>query len=194
MHPSALFVPFLFVASVYGLTITSPKDGSQINPTSGSTIVSWTAVSTDPSSFELLLIDPTQKITKVLAASVETSANSFTVQNSALSAGNNWTINAMSLANSATNDAGGAILAQSGAFNVTTSTAATSGAATPTTMSTVAGAATTAAGASGTDGTATGVMGSATALNPTATNGAFGMFQVSGALVALAVVAHTFML
>ncbi|KAG8862218.1 hypothetical protein FRB96_001797 [Tulasnella sp. 330] len=194
MHPSALLVPFIFAASVCGITVTAPAALAQLSP-SESTTVTWTSVSSDPTSFEMELIDPTQKVTHVLAATVQTSAGSLVV--SGLPTGFNWTINFLSLPDTANNQQGGGILAQSGVFNVTTgATGATSSGLFPTTMSTVAAAtATPAAGATATDATGTGVIsGSATALNPTVTNGALGVFQVSGALTALAIAAHAFML
>ncbi|KAG8862217.1 hypothetical protein FRB96_001796 [Tulasnella sp. 330] len=197
MHISALLVPFVFVASAWGLSISSPTAGTQIGET-GTTLVSWSSVSTDPSNFELVCVDPTQKIRIVLAASVPTTSKSFTVQNTALSLGDNWTINAYSLPDSATGDKGGAILAQSGTFDVTvagtSTTALTSTTVLPTTMSTVAMASTVMpSAATVTDATATGVAtGTGTALNPT--SGALGVFQISGTLMALVAVAHAFML
>jgi hypothetical protein len=194
MHPSALLVPFIFAASVCGITVTAPAELAQLSP-SASTTVTWTSVSSDPTSFEMQLVDPTQKITHVLAATVQTSAGSLVV--SSLPTGFNWTIDFLSLPDAANNQQGGGILAQSGVFNVTTgATGATSSGVFPTTMSTAAVATVTpAVGATATDATGTGVIsGSATALNPTAASGALGVFQVSGTLMALAAVAHAIML
>jgi len=205
MHSSALFVALSFVASVYALSITAPADGSIVSPT-GSITCSWTSVSTDPSSFEIEYIDPTQKISKVVAASVSTSSGSIVLSapTGGWPIGNNWTLRALSLPTS--NDAGGGILSQSGNFNVTST--GTTGAATaatgavPTTMvvSTTAAVvgATTAVAATVTaagDATGTGTIGgSATALNPTGTSGALGLFQISGTLLAFVFAAHAFMM
>ncbi|KAG8990459.1 hypothetical protein FRB94_000289 [Tulasnella sp. JGI-2019a] len=198
MHSSALLVAFSFLASVYSLAITAPADGAVVSAT-GSITCSWTSVASDPTSFEIEYIDPTQKISKVVAATVTTSARSIVLSapSGGWPLGNNWTLRALSLPT--TNDAGGGILSQSGNFNIT-STGATTGAV-PTTMSgasTIAAATTAVTGATTTvaaDATGTGTIGaSATALNPTGTSGALGLFQVSGTLLAFVFAAHAFMM
>jgi len=197
MHSSALFVALSFLASVYALSITAPADGS-VFATSAAITCSWSSVASDPTSFEIEYIDPTQKISKIVAATVSTSAHSIVLSapSGGWPTGNNWTLRALSLPT--TSDAGGGILSQSGNYNIT-STGATTGAA-PTTMSGMTVSTTPAVVATGTatvagDATGTGTIGgSATALNPTGTSGALGLFKVSGTLLAFVFAAHAFVM
>jgi hypothetical protein len=192
MHFSAFVVALASAAYVSGLQITGPVTGTTLS-TSGNTDVTWTSVSTDPTDFELELVSADQLTKKVLVASVETSAGSYSVPNSDFDLGINFTINAISLP--ATNFVGGGILAQSGVFNVTSTGATTTSGVVPTTMTGLTTSTTTAVTTTSTGSAVTGtISGSSTALNPVATGGALGVFQVSGTLMALAVVAHAFML
>jgi len=198
MHSSVAFA-FSLVASALAITVTAPGSNSLWSE-NGSQTVSWTSVSTDQSSFDIVFANPSYSINDTLASDVSTSLGTYTVNPpngaSFWDPGNGYRINLMY---------NGAILAQSGNFNIsatggssagsisTTSTSSTS--VHPTTISglvTVV-ATTTAATATGTGATAVGS--SSSDLNPTgAASGAADFFKVSGALVAVAAAAHALIL
>jgi len=183
---ATLFAALPLVSSVLGLAVTSPTAGQSYAPNAPITL-SWSSVESDKTSFEAILIDPTQKLVTVLDQSIPVTPGSpgsivLDAPASGWPVGVNWTIDAMS-----TGSASG-ILAQSGQFDISTTGASVS-AQIPTTLS---GMSTVAVTASQTTEAAT--ITSAQSLNPTGTSGALGFFQMSGTLVTLVVVMHAFML
>jgi len=108
-------------AAAAALQITSPGDGAQVDLTK-SNDVEWTSVNTDPSTFNLVLVNnavfPTVQIS--VAQGVQTSAGSYSISGiKGVSAGNGYQINFVSTTNSG-------ILAQSQQFTVVSSGSATS--------------------------------------------------------------------
>jgi len=191
----AAFSALSFVASALAISVTFPSQGSTWSATGPNTLT-WTSVSSDPTTFRVVIVDPTQKIQTELAASVNTALHTLSVQapSSGFPIGNNWTVDLMGTDQSG-NPSG--ILAQSSTFNITSasingipgSSTLSASNAVPTTMSGIK--TSTSAGAAAT-ATGTNTVDSASAnLNPTGTpSGAVGFFQVSSALVALAAAAH----
>ncbi|KAL4735008.1 Ser-Thr-rich glycosyl-phosphatidyl-inositol-anchored membrane family-domain-containing protein [Aspergillus similis] len=102
--------------SVGALQVTQPEKGAEIDPSSSFT-VKWDSVSTDPSSFDLYLVNNAvyPSVEKKIASDVDTSDGSYTVDGvSGLENGGGYQINLFS--NSGHNTG---ILAQSEQFNVT---------------------------------------------------------------------------
>ncbi|KAL4976278.1 Ser-Thr-rich glycosyl-phosphatidyl-inositol-anchored membrane family-domain-containing protein [Aspergillus desertorum] len=122
--------------SVGALQVTQPEKGAEIDPSSSFT-VKWDYVSTDPSSFDLYLVNNAvyPSVEKKIASDVDTSDGSYTVDGiSGLENGGGYQINLFS--NSGHNTG---ILAQSEQFNVTgadNTSSSTSSTATPTSTST----------------------------------------------------------
>ncbi|KAL4996444.1 Ser-Thr-rich glycosyl-phosphatidyl-inositol-anchored membrane family-domain-containing protein [Aspergillus recurvatus] len=121
--------------SVGALQVTQPEKGAEVDPSSSFT-VKWDSVSTDPSAFDLYLVNNAvyPSIEKKIASDVDTSDGSYTVDGvSGLENGGGYQINLFS--NSGHNTG---ILAQSEQFNVTgadSSSSSTSSTATPTSTS-----------------------------------------------------------
>lgn len=104
------------VASALGLQITAPAEGSNLDLSTDNTI-SWASVSTDPSSFNIVLtnynVNPPVRIE--IAPNVETSTGSYDVSSvPGVTPGGNYRIN---LEGTSASNQG--ILAQSGQFVVT---------------------------------------------------------------------------
>ncbi|KAL4770218.1 Ser-Thr-rich glycosyl-phosphatidyl-inositol-anchored membrane family-domain-containing protein [Aspergillus nidulans var. acristatus] len=122
--------------SVGALQVTQPEKGAEIDPSSSFT-VKWDSVSTDPSSFDLYLVNNAvyPSVEKKIASDVDTSDGSYTVDGvSGLEHGGGYQINLFS--NSGHNTG---ILAQSEQFNVTgadSTSSSTSSTTTPTSTST----------------------------------------------------------
>ncbi|KAG8904024.1 hypothetical protein FRB99_002366 [Tulasnella sp. 403] len=187
------------VASSLAISVTSPKDGAIWN-INGPNTVSWSSVSTDPTAFRIVLVDPTYKVQQELAANVPTSSGSVVVQppSGGWPTGSKFQVNLMGTAN----DNPSGILAQSGSFTIgtpssslasTTSASLSVSQVIPTTLSGMS----TSQAIAGNPATATGqpTGTSATDLNPTGTgNGAVGLFKVSTTLLGLVAVAHAFIL
>ncbi|KAL4747425.1 Ser-Thr-rich glycosyl-phosphatidyl-inositol-anchored membrane family-domain-containing protein [Aspergillus terricola var. indicus] len=118
--------------SVGALQVTQPQKGAEIDPSSSFT-VKWDSVSTDPSSFDLYLVNNAvyPSVEKKIASDIDTSDGSITVDGvSGLENGGGYQINLFS--NSGHNTG---ILAQSEQFNVTgadSTSSSTSSSATPT--------------------------------------------------------------
>ncbi|CBF82983.1 hypothetical protein AN3310.2 [Aspergillus nidulans FGSC A4] len=121
--------------SVGALQVTEPEKGAEIDPSSSFT-VKWDSVSTDPSSFDLYLVNNAvyPSVEKKIASDVDTSEGSYTVDGvSGLENGGGYQINLFS--NSGHNTG---ILAQSEQFNVTgadSTSSSTSSTTTPTSTS-----------------------------------------------------------
>ncbi|KAL5049097.1 Ser-Thr-rich glycosyl-phosphatidyl-inositol-anchored membrane family-domain-containing protein [Aspergillus fruticulosus] len=124
-----------FAVSVGALQVTQPEKGAEIDPSSSFT-VKWDSVSTDPSSFDLYLVNNAvyPNVEKKIASDVDTSDGSYTVDGvSGLENGGGYQINLFSNSGHSTG-----ILAQSEQFNVTgadTTSSSTSSTATPTSTS-----------------------------------------------------------
>ncbi|RDW87071.1 GPI anchored serine-threonine rich family protein [Aspergillus mulundensis] len=119
--------------SVGALQVTQPEKGAEIDP-SDSFTVKWDSVSTDPSSFDLYLVNNAvyPSVEKKIASDVDTSDGSYIIDSiSGLEKAGGYQINLFS--NEAHNTG---ILAQSEQFNVTSSDTTSSSSATPTSTST----------------------------------------------------------
>jgi len=191
-----------FVASALAIQVTSPQTGADWTVV-GPNQVAWSSVNTDPTAFQIVLVNPDSSVTDNLAADVSTSLGSYTVTapSGGFPVGQMWRINLIPIPGST----GSGILAQSGYFNITSGSSTLSGTTTsgvaPSTLSGLSTATThattTTAAALTTPATGTSVVQStATDLNPTGKSGALGSFQVSGAAAFLALVAgvHAFVL
>ncbi|GKZ21930.1 hypothetical protein AbraIFM66951_007301 [Aspergillus brasiliensis] len=102
-------------AFVGALEVTSPKKGEDVD-LSGSFTVTWDSVSTDPSTFDLYLVNNAvyPSVEKKVASNVDTSKGSYTVSGlSGVTDGNGYQINFLS---TSTQNSG--ILAQSQQFTV----------------------------------------------------------------------------
>ncbi|KAL2820142.1 Ser-Thr-rich glycosyl-phosphatidyl-inositol-anchored membrane family-domain-containing protein [Aspergillus cavernicola] len=102
--------------SVGALSITEPKKGDEITPGSSFT-VKWDSVSTDPTSFDIYLVNNAvyPSVDEKIASDIDTSDGSYTVDGiSDLAAGHGYQINLFS-----NSDLNTGILAQSQQFNVT---------------------------------------------------------------------------
>jgi len=199
MRVASLFTSLSLLAAVQAITVTYPTTGATWSP-QGPNALTWSSVSSDPTDFEVVLVNPNFSVTQVLIAQQNTADGKASVQapSGGFPLGSMWRVNLMSIA---TTGQSSGILAQSGYFNITTatsSTGTTSGTASaslPTTMTgmtatTTAGSVSTPAGA-GTDGvTST----SEASLNPTGVSSASGFFQVSSGLLAVVAAVHAFAL
>lgn len=107
--------------SVAGLSVDEPKKGAEIDA-SGSFDVKWSSVDSDPSSFDLYLVNNAiyPSVNKKIATGIDTSKGSYTVKGVDVSAGHGYQINLLS---DSTQNTG--ILAQSQQFNVTGSSDST---------------------------------------------------------------------
>lgn len=156
----------LLATAAQAISITSPTNETTV--TAGVAIdITWSSVSTDPSSFEIVLQTPsTSSIsTTTITDDVETSAGSYSYTPSSDLEGENYRINFL---NSTTS----AILAQSDYFTIeagsaTASSSSTSGSSTSSGASTSTGASTT---ASGTSAATTSVVASGTSSNSSSTD------------------------
>ncbi|KAG9049652.1 hypothetical protein FS837_009623 [Tulasnella sp. UAMH 9824] len=180
MHSSLLFV-FSVIASALAIAVTEPTAGTLVGPTD-SIPLKWTSVSTDPTSFRAVIVNPSQTYQQELAAAIDTSLGTFSLPppSAGFPLGKDYQINLMGTSSSGNS---GAILAQSGKFDVGYSTSSSSMLSTqrPTTMTqnTVA-----AATATATDATESNVN-----IQPSG-NAAFSSFQLSAGLVASVALLH----
>ncbi|OQE26361.1 hypothetical protein PENSTE_c005G04527 [Penicillium steckii] len=108
--------------SVAGLSVDEPKKGAEIDA-SGSFDVKWSSVDSDPSSFDLYLVNNAiyPSVNKKIATGIDTSKGSYHVKSIDVSAGHGYQVNLLS---DSTQNTG--ILAQSQQFNVTGSSDSTS--------------------------------------------------------------------
>ncbi|KKK13925.1 hypothetical protein ARAM_001526 [Aspergillus rambellii] len=193
--------------SVAALSVVEPKEGADIDA-SDSFTVKWTSVSTDPSSFDLYIVNNAvyPPVETKIASDVETSEGSYTVDNvSGITKGHGYQINLLS--DSAQNSG---ILAQSQQFNITgaasssssstssssttstsstsTSTSSTGTSTTSTTLTTSGATTKTTSGSSTSAGSATTSSGAASSSGVKANETSSGAASVhTGAGVALAV-------
>ncbi|KAJ5999654.1 hypothetical protein N7481_000063 [Penicillium waksmanii] len=101
--------------SVAALSVDEPKKGAEID-SSKSFVVKWSTVESDPSSFDIYLVNNAiyPSVDKKIATGIDTSKGSYTVDDLDLSAGHGYQINLLSDSKLNTG-----ILAQSQQFNVT---------------------------------------------------------------------------
>ncbi|KAJ5404570.1 hypothetical protein N7509_004441 [Penicillium cosmopolitanum] len=101
--------------SVAALSVDEPKKGAEID-SSKSFVVKWSSVESDPSSFDIYLVNNAiyPSVEKKIATGIDTSKGSYTVDDLDISAGHGYQINLLSDAKLNTG-----ILAQSQQFNVT---------------------------------------------------------------------------
>ncbi|CAI7577288.1 hypothetical protein N7533_001347 [Penicillium manginii] len=101
--------------SVAALSVDEPKKGAEID-SSKSFVVKWSTVESDPSSFDIYLVNNAiyPSVDKKIATGIDTSKGSYTVDNIDISAGHGYQINLLSDSKLNTG-----ILAQSQQFNVT---------------------------------------------------------------------------
>ncbi|KAL3456699.1 hypothetical protein BJX64DRAFT_270136 [Aspergillus heterothallicus] len=80
MRSAILPSVLLLAASASALQVTEPKKGAEIDP-SDSFTVKWDSVNTDPSSFDLYLVNNAvyPPVDKKIASDVDTSDGSYTV-------------------------------------------------------------------------------------------------------------------
>ncbi|KAL2856794.1 Ser-Thr-rich glycosyl-phosphatidyl-inositol-anchored membrane family-domain-containing protein [Aspergillus pseudodeflectus] len=135
MRSTIVSSALLLAVTAGALQVTEPKKNVEIDPSSSFT-VKWDSVSTDPSSFDLYLVNNAvyPPVDKKIATDVDTSDGSYTVDSiSGLADGPGYQINLFSNEEHNTG-----ILAQSQQFNVTGSdvSSSSSSSATPTTTST----------------------------------------------------------
>jgi len=118
---SVLSASLLFVATALGLTVTTPVEGALWDATQNTQTVSWSSVSSDPSSFTISLVNMAvyPNTNDVLQQNVLTSSGSATVNapSSGWPTGQGFQINLIQV-----NPTGTAILAQSQQFNITGNT------------------------------------------------------------------------
>lgn len=141
------------LAAVSAIQVKSPAKDAELD-FSKTNEITWSSVSTDPTTFSIVLVDQTNMDSTVIAASVNTADGKYTVTNFDATPGSKYRIN---LVANTPNNSG--ILAQSEEFEITnagtedaastTSVSGTSSAATRSSSSTTARAATA------TDATAT---------------------------------------
>lgn len=132
MRSTIVSSALLLAVTAGALKVTEPKKNVEIDPSSSFT-VKWDSVNTDPTSFDLYLVNNAvyPPVDKKIATDVDTSDGSYTVDSiSGLADGPGYQINLFSNEEHNTG-----ILAQSQQFNVTGSDDSSSSA-TPTTTST----------------------------------------------------------
>ncbi|KAL3440374.1 Ser-Thr-rich glycosyl-phosphatidyl-inositol-anchored membrane family-domain-containing protein [Aspergillus insuetus] len=135
MRSTIVSSALLLAVTAGALKVTEPKKNVEIDPSSSFT-VKWDSVNTDPTSFDLYLVNNAvyPPVDKKIATDVDTSDGSYTVDSiSGLADGPGYQINLFSNEEHNTG-----ILAQSQQFNVTGSddSSSSSSSATPTTTST----------------------------------------------------------
>jgi hypothetical protein len=170
------------------MQITYPDDGDSWSSV-GPNTVRWSAVATDPSSFRMVIVTPTQKETE-LAAQVNTKDASMVIQapSGGFPVGDNWRVRFTPIEGSQSTG----ILAESGSFDIVAGSGSVS-ATGSTTVSAASGTPTTLTGITrSTTSTGTGTVantGSATttvdSINPTTSSSASSVYKASGALLGL---------
>jgi len=182
-------------ASSMAIQVLSPTTGTIWGSTSGPQTVSWTSVSSDPTSIKIVLVSSDQLTQDTLIAQQATGTGQVSVTVAPPSAGwptgVNWTINIE-------NATGNGILAQSGQLNIVagTGTATVTGSANSIVPSTVSGLVKTTSTPviTVTDAQATESANSQTNLNPTGTSSGVSAFQISTGLLAAVAAVHAFLL
>lgn len=108
--------------SCSAITIPGPQQGAKLD-FSGSNTISWTSVTTDPVSFEIVLVSPNNSTIAqyVITESVNTTENKYSFSNFVTAVGDNYQINF--IGNVGTNRG---IISQSQTFAVTKSSVASS--------------------------------------------------------------------
>ncbi|KIO29038.1 hypothetical protein M407DRAFT_242760 [Tulasnella calospora MUT 4182] len=183
MHSSIVFV-FSVIASALAIAVTAPAAGTLVGPTDSITL-KWTSVSTDPTAFRAVMVNPDGSYNQELTANTRT-ADGTTVlgtPSAGFPIGKDYQINLMGISSSA-NPSG--ILAQSAKFDVGYSTSSSSMMSTvmPTTMTGMTMNTVAAATATATDASASNVN-----IQPSG-NAAFSSFQLSAGLVASVALLH----
>lgn len=140
------------LAAVSAIQVTSPAKGDELD-FSETNEITWSSVSSDPTTFSIVLVDQTNMDTTTIAASVNTADGKYTFTNFDAAPGSKYRINL--IANTPKNSG---ILAQSEEFEITN--AGTEDAASTTSAS----------GTSSASSAATRSSGSATARTATATD------------------------
>ncbi|KAL2788047.1 Ser-Thr-rich glycosyl-phosphatidyl-inositol-anchored membrane family-domain-containing protein [Aspergillus keveii] len=136
MRSTIVSSALLLAVTAGALKVTEPKKNVEIDPSSSFT-VKWDSVNTDPTSFDLYLVNNAvyPPVDKKIATDVDTSDGSYTIDSiSGLADGPGYQINLFSNEEHNTG-----ILAQSQQFNVTgsdDSSSSSSSSATPTSTST----------------------------------------------------------
>ncbi|PCH04596.1 Cell wall beta-glucan synthesis [Penicillium occitanis (nom. inval.)] len=104
----------MLAASASALQVTSPSRGDKLDLT-GSNEVTWDSVESDPTSFDIQLVNEhvNPPVVKTIATNVQTSAGSYTFSNVAAAVGDDYQINLVSTSSENTG-----ILAQSAQFDV----------------------------------------------------------------------------
>ncbi|OJI98834.1 hypothetical protein ASPVEDRAFT_38329 [Aspergillus versicolor CBS 583.65] len=123
MHLTLVTSLLPLAVSVGALSVTEPKKGAEVDP-SDSFTVKWDSVSTDPSSFDIYLVNNAvyPSVDKKIASDVDASDGSYTVDGlSGLTDGHGFQINLFS-----NEDKNTGILAQSEQFNMTGDASSTS--------------------------------------------------------------------
>ncbi|EYE95128.1 GPI anchored serine-threonine rich family protein, partial [Aspergillus ruber CBS 135680] len=146
------------------LSITSPEKHDDVD-LSKSTTIEWNSVSSDPSSFDIYLVNMNgyPNVNKLVAENVKTSDNSYTLKDLAgIDNGSGFQINFMS-----NDDKNTGILAQSAQFNVESSDSASTSASL-TSTSTSSSSSASSASSSTTEGTST-VANSSSSATPSET-------------------------
>ncbi|WVQ80556.1 hypothetical protein IAT38_002661 [Cryptococcus sp. DSM 104549] len=175
-------VALTLAAAVQAIQITQPSNTTGWE-TSGSQVIKWDSVSTDPSNFTITISQPNDSTKTPIQANVQTSDGQYTyTPTHDLSAGDGYRL-------SFTSENGG-ILAQSDEFSVAQGTSS----ATPTSSQTLAtsSAATTTGSSASTTGAASGTESSAAASSSAPSSGAGKiavpsvLLLVAGAFAALA--------
>ncbi|OKL56335.1 hypothetical protein UA08_08418 [Talaromyces atroroseus] len=110
-----LSTALVLAATASALQVTSPSRGDDLD-LSGSNDVTWDSVESDPTSFDIQLVNEhvNPPVVKTIATNVQTSAGSYSFSNVAATVGNDYQINLVS--NDSDNTG---ILAQSAQFDVT---------------------------------------------------------------------------
>jgi len=187
-------------ASSMAIQVLSPTTGTVWGSASGPQTVSWTSVSSDPTSIKIVLVSSDQLTQDTLVAQQATGTGQVSITVAPPSGGwptgVNWTINIE-------NATGNGILAQSGQLDIvagsgTTTGSLATGTANSIVPSTVSGlvkttstpvVVVTQAGAQATDSAS-----SQTNLNPTGTSAGVSAFQISSGLLAAVAAVHAFLL
>ncbi|KAJ5089844.1 hypothetical protein N7532_008528 [Penicillium argentinense] len=115
MRVSVILALAPLAISVGALQVTEPKKDAEIDA-SGSFVVKWSSVDSDPSTFDLYLVNNAvyPNVNKKIASGIDTSDGSYTAKGIDAAAGDGYQVNLLS---DSTENTG--ILAQSQQFNVT---------------------------------------------------------------------------
>lgn len=135
------------MASVQAILVTSPTKDQKLD-FSSTVEIQWTSVSTDPSTFNLVLVDQTNMVPIPVKDGVKTADNKYTLTNFVAAPGTAYKFNLLS-----TDPLNTGILAQSQTFQIIKSGGASSSDSSSSTSTTTSSSATgTGAAAGGSDG------------------------------------------